>query len=444
MTGYPSFNFDYNDAYSSKIEFKTNINEKQKGREQRYPVRTYPKRTFRLNFNKNAENRKELENFFINVCGSDGKFNFFWDSQKGGNGKTYLCSFENSSFEQLIQEYGFSDTSLEFVTIDNSEVTEVSEFDFWHSAECDFSIEYEKIKDKIFTARYKTKTYFDSPKKSWVLRFQKNARNRKLIEEFFIAKRGKFKSFQWKWDKNKGGDDVTYNVRFDTDVLNLNIDSYGYSEFEIPIKQVFCSPNPLSEIEKDEIIPRKLLKIFVDNTPINILDNETLETITYDNETYIGAPLSYSEISKDDSSAVNKIKVTLSNVDLSVSGLIANRGDVITNAKAMLTLVFLNVNTNEIIQNLNEVIYVGRCNNLSLDCESASVDIETKLGGYEILAPVMKYQTTCQVRKFKDCRCGYTGSASSCDRTFENCQRLGNTNHFMGFPTMFNELVIKV
>lgn len=444
MTDYPVFNFDYNDAYSSKIEFQTNINQKQKGYEQRYPVRTYPKRNFKLNFGKNFEQRTELENFFINVCGSGGKFNFFWDSQKGGNDKTYLCMFDMDSFEQSIQEYGFSDASLEFITIDNSEVTEVSEFDFWHSAECNFSIEYETIKDKIVTSRYKTKTYWNSPKRKWVLKFQKNASNRKLIEEFFIAKRGKFKSFQWKWDKAKGGDDVTYNVRFDTDVLALDIDSYGYSDFSIPIKQVFCSPNPLSETEKDEIIPRKLLKIFVDNTPINIIDNETLETITYDNETYIGAPLSYSEISKDDNSAVNKIKVTLSNVDLSVSALIANRGDVITNAKAMLTLVFLNVNTNEIIQNLNEIIYVGRCNNLSLDYESASVDIESKLGGYEILAPVMKFQTTCQVRKFKDCRCGYSGNATSCDRTFLTCSRLGNTANFMGFPTMFNELVIKV
>lgn len=443
MTDLPVFNFDYNDLYSTSIEFKTNINEKQKGREQRYPVWTYPKRSFKLNFNKNKAKRNALESFFINTCGSIGKFNFFWDSQKGGNDKTYLCSFDNDSFEQTIQEYGFSETSVEFTAIENSAVTEVSEFNFWHSAECNFSVEYESVKDKIFTSRYKTKTYWTSPKRRWVLKFQKNSKIRKQIEEFFIAKRGRFKAFQWRWDESKGGDGVLYNVRFDTDVLNLDIDSYGYSDFEIPIKQVFCSPNPLSETEKDEIIPRKLLKIFADNTPINILDNETLETIIYDNETYIGAPLSYSEIKKDDNSAVNKINVTLSNVDLSVSGIIANRGDIITNSKAILTLVFLNVNTNEIIQNLNEIIYIGRCNNLSLDYEKASVDIETKLGGYEILAPVMRYQTSCQVRKFKDCRCGYSGNETSCDRTFANCSRLGNTEHFMGFPTMFNELVIK-
>lgn len=444
MSEIPVFDFEYNDVYTSKIEFSTCINEKQKGREQRYPVWTYPKRTFKLKFDKTYSQREELENFFIDIAGTDGKFHFTWAVEKGGNDKTYTCSFNQDSFEQLIQEYGFSQSSLELITIDDSSVVDGGDFDFWHSAETSFSVAYTTIKDKIFTSHYQNKTYLDYPKRRWILKFQKNAETRKLIENFFISKRGKFRSFQWKWDKDKGGDNNTYNVRFDTDELNLDINDYGFSEFEIPIKEVFVSSNPLSETEKDEIIPRKLLKIFTGQNPINILDNETLETIYFDGETYIGAPLTYGEITKDDNTAVNKINVQLSNVGLSISGIIANRGDIITNSKAILTQVFLNVNTNEIIQNLSEIIYVGRCNNLSLDYETASVDIETKLGGYEILAPIMKYQTSCQVRRFKDCRCGYTGEETSCDRTFTTCQRLGNTQNFMGFPTMFNELVIKV
>ena len=90
------------------------------------------------------------------------------------------------------------------------------------------------------------------------------------------------------------------------------------------------------------------------------------------------------------------------------------------------------------------MIYAGRCNNLKLDYEDASMDIETTLGGYEIMAPAMKYRTTCQVRRFKDCRCGYTGEETSCDRTFERCKELGNQANFRGFPQMYNELVIKV
>ena len=50
---YPIFDIPYKEAYSSCIEFNTQINEKVKGREQRYPIWTYPKRTFYLKFDKN-------------------------------------------------------------------------------------------------------------------------------------------------------------------------------------------------------------------------------------------------------------------------------------------------------------------------------------------------------------------------------------------------------
>ena len=48
-----TFNFEYQEAYTSKIEFDTQINEKHKGKEQRYPKWTYPKRIFTLKFDKN-------------------------------------------------------------------------------------------------------------------------------------------------------------------------------------------------------------------------------------------------------------------------------------------------------------------------------------------------------------------------------------------------------
>ena len=71
---YPVFDIPYKTAYSTSIEFKTQINEKMKGREQRYPVWTYPKRTFTLSFDKNFKGRNKLEDFFVNVMGQAGKF----------------------------------------------------------------------------------------------------------------------------------------------------------------------------------------------------------------------------------------------------------------------------------------------------------------------------------------------------------------------------------
>ncbi len=441
---YPVFDIPYKTAYSTSIEFKTQINEKMKGREQRYPVWTYPKRTFTLSFDKNFSGRNKLEEFFINMMGQAGKFEFIWEKSKGGNGQTYLCTFDSDSFNQNIDKFGYSESELKLVCIDEFPVQPVQSLDFYHKAECESSIEFYTIVDKIFSARNDRKSYWDTPKKSWTLTFDKNAKTRKKIEDFFIAKRGRFRSFEWKWKKEFGGDDKVYNVRFDEDTLQSNIDAFGYGEIKIKIKEVFPTPNPVDELEKDEIIPRKLLKIALDGGSIYILDNETMQSFSYNGEDYLGAPLTLGEIKKDDNSGVSKLNIKLSNVALSVSGIIGQRGDVITNAPAVLTQVFLDVNTNTLLPQYSLILFAGRCNNLKLDYEEASMDIETSLGGYEIQAPIMKYRTTCQVRRFKDCRCGYTGTETKCDRTFARCKELGNEENFRGFPQMYNELVIKV
>lgn len=439
----PTFDIDYKSAYSTSLEFKTKINEKHLGKEQRYPVWTYPKRVFTLKFDKNFSGRKALEDFYINVSGSSGKFYFKWKSEKGGNDKVYLCSFDDEFFRQNLGDYGFSESELKLVTIDNSSFTSISDFNFWHSAESRFSIEFRTIADAVFSARNFKKTYWELPKRKWTLNFQKTPEVRKKIEEFFLSKRGKFRAFKWTWSTEKGGDGKTYDVRFDTDELDLDIFNFGYSEFSLDIKEVFPTENPLSEVEKDEIIPRKLLKIELDEGSVYVLDNETLESLEYNGETYLGAPLKHGQIKNDDNSTVNNLQIELSNVDSTLSALVANRGDVITNAFAVLTLVFLNVNTNQLISGMQKVLYSGRCNNLSLDFEKATMTIDSELGGYDKLAPVIKYRPTCQVRRFKDCRCGYSGSASSCDRSFSRCKELNNTLNFRGFPSCVLETVIK-
>ena len=439
----PTFDIDYKSAYSTSLEFKTKINEKHLGKEQRYPVWTYPKRVFTLKFDKNFSGRKALEDFYINVSGSSGKFYFKWKSEKGGNDKVYLCSFDDEFFRKNLGDYGFSESELKLVTIDNSSFTSISDFNFWHSAESRFSIEFRTIADAVFSARNSKKTYWELPKRKWTLNFQKTPEVRKKVEEFFLSKRGKFRAFKWTWSTEKGGDGKTYDVRFDTDELDLDIFNFGYSEFSLDIKEIFPTENPLSEVEKDEIIPRKLLKIELDEGSVYVLDNETLESLEYNGETYLGAPLKHGQIKNDDNSTVNNLQIELSNVDSTLSALVANRGDVITNAFAVLTLVFLNVNTNQLISGMQKVLYSGRCNNLSLDFEKATMTIDSELGGYDKLAPVIKYRPTCQVRRFKDCRCGYLGSATSCDRSFSRCKELNNTLNFRGFPSCVLETVIK-
>ena len=440
----PTFNFKYKDVYTSAIEFNTEIIEKQQGEEQRYPVWTYPKRTFTLKFDKNAEGRQAIEDFYVDVMTNHGgQFQYVWDTDKGGNGQTYTCWIDSDSLAMSIYDYGFCETELKFITIDRNPITPVASLDFYHRADADYNVAFNVIKDQILSANYRLRQMWQRPRRSWTLKFDKNAETRKKIEEFFISKRGKFRYFQWQWKKEYGGDDNIYNVRFDTDVLSMDIQEYGFSDFQIKLKEVIPNPYPIVEYEKDEIIPRKLLNIDIPGGAVNILDNETLELLEYNNVTYIGSPLEHGDITRDDNSSVAKLQINVSNIGQGISSIIGNRGNVINKSQATLTQVLLNVNTNEIISGSEQVIWYGICNNLTINNETAQMDIETPLGGYEYSCPVMKYKAVCQVRKFKDYRCGYTGNATTCDRTYSRCKELGNWLRFQGFSSLPKETVVK-
>ena len=441
----PTFNITYQDVYTSEIEFKTEVIERQQGEEQRYPVWTYPKRTFTLKFDKTPDGRQAIENFFIDVMTNyGGQFLYTWDVAKGGNGQTYKCWFDIDTLEMSMKDLGFCETSLKFITIDDTPMTPVSNLDFYHKAEANYSVAFNVIKDKLLNASYKLRQLWQKPRRSWTLTFQKDPETRKKIEQFFISKRGKFRYFQWVWKEEYGGDGKTYNVRFDEDKLYMDVDYYGYSEFQIKLKEVIPNPSPIAEYEKDELIPRKLLNIELSGGGIHVLDNETLQILSFEGVDYIGAPLEHGEITKDDNSSVAKLEITVSNVGLGISGIIGNRGKVIGHAPATLTMVLLNVNNNAIIQDTKQVLWYGLCNNLQITNESAKMDIETPLGGYTYNTPCMKYKATCNVRKFKDCRCGYTGEETTCDRTYTRCKELGNNKRFQGFISLPAETVIKV
>lgn len=441
----PTFNITYQDVYTSEIEFKTEVIERQQGEEQRYPVWTYPKRTFTLKFDKSPDGRQAIEDFFIDVMTNyGGQFLYTWDVAKGGNGQTYKCWFDIDTLEMSMKDLGFCETSLKFITIDDTPMTPVSSLDFYHKAEANYSVSFNVIKDKLLNASYKLRQLWQKPRRSWTLTFQKDPETRKKIEQFFIAKRGKFRYFQWVWKEEYGGDGKTYNVRFDEDKLYMDMDYYGYSEFQIKLKEVIPNPSPIVEYEKDELIPRKLLNIELSGGGIHVLDNETLQILSFEGVDYIGAPLEHGEITKDDNSSVAKLEITVSNVGLGISGIIGNRGNVIGNAPATLTMVLLNVNNNAILQGTKQVLWYGLCNNLQITNESAKMDIETPLGGYTYNTPCMKYKATCNVRKFKDCRCGYTGDETTCDRTYTRCKELGNNKRFQGFISLPAETVIKV
>lgn len=439
-----TFNQEYNNTYSNKISFETKLNEKATGNEQRYPIKTYPVRYWTLNFNKGQEAREDLEAFFVECMGKGNEFTFVWSTDKGGNGKTYTkCRLDIDEFKKSIIEMGYCEsTQLSFYTIDRNVYTPPSAFDFYHKATYDATTKFNTLVDSAITANQATRSLWVAPLKRWELDFEKTRENKELIEAFFIAKRGKFKSFKWTWETDKGGDGLEYDVRFDIDELDMDIMEMGYSTFKIPIKEVplTVTSDPYA---KDEIIPRILFELVLSTGSIYILQNDTMEALTYGGQDYLGAPLDVEDIKREDTTEVLKVGVTVSNVNQAISGIIAQHGDVVTGSKVNLYGVYLDTSTNAIISGMDTILLAGKANNLTLDIETAKINIELDLGGYEQSAPRMTYGTNCQWMRFKDVKCGYTGSDTTCDFTLTTCKRLGNVENYGGFVSIAAETVIK-
>lgn len=100
--------------------------------------------------------------------------------------------------------------------------------------------------DGEYTAHEQRNALWTNPRRSWTLTFEKTPETVKAVQEFFIARKGRWQSFNWvyasidKYGRKTGGDDQTYLVRFDTDDLEEQIE-IGHSTFNVPIVLVVTS-----------------------------------------------------------------------------------------------------------------------------------------------------------------------------------------------------------
>ena len=112
-------------------------------------------------------------------------------------------------------------------------------FNFVYKRAYTASVQFNTIVDEKFTGKEQRRDVWTNPRRKWILEFEKNKVDRESLVTFFIAQKGRKKTFNWTWGTDKGGDGQTYLVRFDTDELQLDILELGYSTFNIAIIQVF-------------------------------------------------------------------------------------------------------------------------------------------------------------------------------------------------------------
>jgi len=85
----------------------------------------------------------------------------------------------------------------------------------WVSADR-FSISFKTDIDAEYTAHEQRNALWTNPQYKWSVNIPRSQANWSALQAFFIDRKGRFNAFNFIFDSSKGGDGVTYLVRFDT------------------------------------------------------------------------------------------------------------------------------------------------------------------------------------------------------------------------------------
>ena len=112
-------------VYSYTLDYKTLIDEKWSANEQRRAQWTHPRRSWTLEFQKNAEGGRKFEEFFKECRGRFKAFKFKWSktyedlTDMGGDDEWYTVRFDSDSLTQTVDYLGYRVWSIKIIELRN-------------------------------------------------------------------------------------------------------------------------------------------------------------------------------------------------------------------------------------------------------------------------------------------------------------------------------------
>lgn len=146
--------------------------------------------------------------------------------------------------------------------------------------------------------------------------------------------------------------------------------------------------------------------------------------IVYDGNTYIPYAFEIKPVSSSGDLSVDRVNLLFSNVDLAFSSILLSNN--VQGHESVISFGVLDSGTIRV-----EEIYRGITNEWGLDEKEASISIVSEFV-YWNKKTLRKPGALCPW-VFKGTECGYTGDATECNKTYERCDYLGNTDNFGGF-----------
>ena len=127
---------------------------------------------------------------------------------------------------------------------------------------------------------------------------------------------------------------------------------------------------------------------------------------------------------------IDTVKLVLSNVSRLIQAYLESydwRGK-----KVVITLVW----ADQLIDTSAKVTDVFYIDSYTADNKNVGVVLSSKFDILDVSLPNGKYLRNNCRWIFKGTECGYSGSSTSCNRTFSNCQDLNNQLRYGGFPSI--------
>jgi lambda family phage minor tail protein L len=202
---------------------------------------------------------------------------------------------------------------------------------------------------------------------------------------------------------------------------------------------------PSNVILSSEIIQQKndlgstdsflvLLEITIPDVtePIRVVSNT--EDITWNGHSWIAFPFEMEEISEQSQGEIPRVELRIPNVDRTVEGYLQEYDAYVKrNGPADITVGIYVVST-ATLDDPTPVVYHEY---ILVQPTSTHDYITFTLGApnpYRKRFPLNRIlKNNCRY-KFKQERCGYTGTATSCNKTLVRCRELNNSTRYGGFP----------
>lgn len=160
---------------------------------------------------------------------------------------------------------------------------------------------------------------------------------------------------------------------------------------------------------------------------------ESKENIVFDSITYTAFPIMHDNISDNSQGQTPEIKVKVANVSRLIEYYL-NIYD-LRDKKVLIRLVWANKLDNPDVK-YDAIYYI---NSYTANEKVVEFTLLPKVDALGIVLPRRTYSRNyCQWR-FKSTECGYSGEATECNKTKQQCKILDNYVRFGGFPAIPNK-----